>query len=166
MFLGCGQNDTLITFDDLSTAAQIPAGYFNMTWDNTYLIIKTAFNMSGGHHTATVSGNYSSYGQGGIPMHMRTYNGSLITLKSAAFAAAWNDNLQLEIVGYRSDSIIINRTFTLQVFEVQYLNFIGYSRLDEVSFKSFGDTVNVNISSPKGGYEFGMDDLCCSFEIL
>ena len=163
MFLECGENDTLITFDDLSTGGQIPPGYFNMIWDNANYHNRTTHGVSSGYYTATVSGNYISYNANGNSMHIRLFNGSLLTLKSAVIAAAWNDNLQLEIVGYRSDSVIINRTFTLQVFEGQYLNFTGYSRLNKVSFSSFGGTRNSNVRGD--GHFFAMDDLCCSFEI-
>ena len=95
---------------------------------------------------------------------MTTYNGLLFTLKSAAMAAAWNDNLQLEIIGYRSNTVIINRTFTLQVFEVTYPNFNGFSQLDSLVFKSFGGTKNVRTVAGQNGSHFAMDDICLSFE--
>lgn len=97
-------------------------------------------------------------------MNMTTYNGLLFTLKSAAMAAAWNDNLQLEMVGYRSNKIIIIRIFTLQVFEVTYPNFTGFSRLDSLVFESFGGTKNVHTVAGQSGSHFAMDDICLSFE--
>ena len=49
-------------------------------------------------------------------MTIQSANSSLINLYSLAVAAAWNDNLQLSIVGYNSNVTIVSNNYTLQVF--------------------------------------------------
>ena len=91
-------------------------------------------------------------------MTMTRIGSTLLTLHSAAVAAAWRDNLQLNVVGYRSHVIIANNTFTLQVFSVSYLIFNGYTALDKVIFSTFAGTQNVNVSG--SGTQYAMDNLC------
>ncbi len=96
-------------------------------------------------------------------MTMKSANSSLITLYSAVAAAAWYDNLQLTVVGYHSNATIINNTFTLQVFTVSYLTFIGYSRLDTIIFSTSGGTQNAVVNGTGSGEHFTMDNICLSF---
>lgn len=96
-------------------------------------------------------------------MSMQTANGSLITLYSAAVAAAWMDNLQLTVVGYHSNAIIINNTFTLQVFTLSNLTFSGYQGLDTITFTTSGGTQNAVVNANLTGRFFGMDNICLSF---
>lgn len=86
MSIGCGLNDTLINFDGSSTNSEIPDVYLNTILDNLLSQKKAAYDTPSGYYTATVNNG------GGSPMHMRTNNGFLITMKSAAVAAAWNNN--------------------------------------------------------------------------
>ncbi len=96
-------------------------------------------------------------------MTMTNATTSLFTLHSAAAAAAWNDNLELTIVGYRSNVVIANNTFILQVFTVSYLTFSGYSQLDTAVFSTSGGTLNPNVNGTGSGTHFAMDNLCLSF---
>jgi hypothetical protein len=87
-----------------------------------------------------------------------------MTLYSLAVAAAWNDNLQLKIVGYNSNVVIRNNTYTLQVFTVSYLIFTGYSGLDNITFTTFGGTKNPIVNG--SGTHFAMDNICLSFTCI
>ncbi len=92
---------------------------------------------------------------------MKSTSNSLINLYSLAVAAALNDNLQLTIVGYNSNVVIMNTTYTIQVFTVSYLTFIGYTGLDTIKFTASGGTKNPVVSG--SGTYFGMDNICLSF---
>jgi hypothetical protein len=94
-------------------------------------------------------------------MSMTSANGCLITLYSLAVAAAWNDNLQLTIVGYNSNVTIITSNYTLQVFTVSYITFTGYTGLDTITFTTSGGTQNPVVVG--SGKHFGMDNICLSF---
>ncbi len=138
----------------------IPSGYNNINWANGYTIAKYYYAVSG-YNTGVVSGNQTSYNGGGSPMTMTNAISSFFTLHSAAAAASEYDNLQLTIVGYRSNVVIANNTFILQVLTVSYLTFSGYSQLDTAVFTTSGGTQNPNVTG--SGTHFAMDNLCLSF---
>jgi hypothetical protein len=101
------------------------------------------------------------YNSNGTPMTMTSANSSLINLYSLFVAAAWNDNLQLTIVGYKSYVVIVNNTYTLQVFTMSYLTFTGYTGLDKITFTTSGGTKSSIATDP--GKHFAMDNICLSF---
>lgn len=156
----CVNGNTVITFDDLTSAGAVPNGYKNIVWTNAYADAPGSANTNG-YYTGTVSSPYSIFNPFGSPMTMTTSNGSLFTLYSLAVAAAWYDNLQLEVDGYNSNVLIVSNTYTLQVFTVSYLTFSGYSGLDSVIFTSSGGTKNSDVT--KSGTQFAMDNICLSF---
>jgi hypothetical protein len=92
------------------------------------------------------------------PLAMKSANSRLLNLHSAA---AWNDNLQLTVVEYRSNVIIVTKNFILQVLTVSYLTFTGYTELDTIEFKTSGGTKNAFVVN--GGTHFAMDNVCLSF---
>jgi hypothetical protein len=101
------------------------------------------------------------YDGGGSPMTMRSANSSLINLHSLAVAAAWDDNLQLTIVGYNSNVTIITSNYTLQVFTVSFLTFTGYTGLDTIIFTTSGGTQDPNVGG--SGTYIAVDNICLSF---
>jgi hypothetical protein len=159
-YLVCSNGDTVLTFDDLTSGQSIPMGYKNILWTNAYVTTKA--NNTSGYYTGAVSRPNTMYNYDGNPMTMKSANGRLLNLYSAAAAAAWHDNLQLTVVGYRSNVVIVTNTFTLQVFTVSYLKFIGYTGLDTIEFKTSGGTKNAAIKDV-GGTHFAMDNVCLSF---
>ena len=91
----------------------------------------------------------------GDPMTISSANSQSFTLYSLVIAAAWCDNLQLTVVGYKSNVVIATSTFSLQVFTASYLRFSGFSGLDKVTF-----TTSVVSCS---GTHFSMDNICLTF---
>jgi hypothetical protein len=89
---------------------------------------------------------------------MKSAKNKLITLCSAA---AWYDNLKLTVVGYNSNVVIVTNTFTLQIFTLSNLTFIGYSGLDTITFTTPGETKNSAVNG--SGTHFAMDNICLSF---
>ncbi|CAF1494175.1 unnamed protein product [Adineta ricciae] len=157
--LGCESvGNTLVTFDDLASGTVIPNSYNNINWNNAYAFINS-YAVSG-YPTGTVSQNCTSLNGGGTSMTMTCVGSTLFTLYSAAFTAAWNDNLQLNVVGYRSGSIIANSTYILQVFSLSNIAFTGFSNLDTAIFSTSGGTLNPTVSS--SGLHYSMDNLCIS----
>jgi hypothetical protein len=94
-------------------------------------------------------------------MTMTSANSSLINLHSLVVAAAWYDNLQLTIVGYNSNVVIVTNTYTIQVFTASYLTFTGYTGLDTIVFSTSGGTKNANVAG--SGTQFAMDNICLNF---
>ncbi|CAF1460766.1 unnamed protein product [Adineta ricciae] len=155
---GCGNDSILITFDELPSLTAVPNGYKSINWNNAYVFINS-YNISG-FQTGTVSPNCTSHNAYGNPMRMTNLDGTLFTLHSVAMASAWKDNLQLNVVGYRSNVIIANNTYIIQVFLLSNITFIGYSNLDTVVFSTSGGTRNPNVSDD--GTHYAMDNLCIS----
>jgi hypothetical protein len=120
----------------------------------------TSSNTSG-YYTGIVSGSETVFNAYAYPLTMQSVYDCPFTLNSAAAAAAWNDNLQLTVVGYSSNVVIISNTFTLQVFTVTNLTFIGYSGLDTVIFSTSGGTQDANVAS--SGTQFAMDNIFLTF---
>jgi hypothetical protein len=101
------------------------------------------------------------YNSRGASMSMTSSNSNLINLQSLAVAAAWNDNLQLTIVGYNSNVTIITSNYTLQVFTVSFLTFTGYTGLDTIIFTTSGGTQDPNVGG--SGTYIAVDNICLSF---
>lgn len=160
MFLACTTGGaTLIMFDDTTCSGSVLNGYTNIDWSNAAL--HTASSSTNGYYTGTVSLPCSIYNSGGSAMSMDSSNGSLITLYSAAIAAAWYDNLQLRIVGYRSGAVVADQTFTLQVFSLTTPAFIGYTNLDSITFSTSGGTKNSGVTG--SGTHLAIDNICLTF---
>lgn len=94
-------------------------------------------------------------------MTISSATGRFFSFYSVAITAAWNDNLQISIAGYKSNTIITNNTFTVQVFTVSHLTFTGYTSLDTIIFTSYGGTQNSIVNG--SGIHFVMDNICLTF---
>lgn len=157
--IDCPSITTTINFDDLSSGVSVPNGYNNMNW--TSASCHAGSSTSGGYVTATVSSPNSIFNAFAAPMTIASTTGCTFTLLSAAVAAAWNDNLQLRVVGYFSGTIVASHIYTLQVFSISNLAFNGFSGIDHVIFTSSGGTKNPSVTS--SGTHFAMDDLQISY---
>ena len=160
----CVTGKALITFDDLSLESQapIPNGYRNINWNNADIALSTDPEIgASGMITVMISGNAAAFNERANALTMTGVNGSRFTLYSGAFAALWSDNLQLQVVGYRSNTVIANNIYILQVFNVLYITFAGYSGLDSVVFSTSAGTHNSDVLG--SGRHFGMDNLCLTF---
>jgi hypothetical protein len=62
---------------------------------------------------------------------------------------------------YAALLVIINNTYTLQVFTLSNITFTGYSGLDTVIFSTSGGTQNPIVNG--SGRHFGMDNVCLNF---
>ena len=153
----CPATATIINFDDISAEA-VPSGYNNLVWTNGKAYTTTASN---GYYTGAVSRPNSVMNPNGTPMTIASANSQSFTLYSLVIAAAWYDDLQLTVVGYKSNIVIATSTFTLQVFTASYLSFSGFSGLDKVIFTTSGGTKNSAVTG--SGTHFSMDNICLTF---
>ena len=129
-----------------------------MNWTNGKVYTTTVSN---GYYTGAVSRPNSVMNSDGTPMTITSANSQSFTLYSLVIAAAWCDNLQLTVVGYKSNTVIATSTFTLQVFTASYLSFSGFSGLDKITFTTSGGTKNSAVTG--GGTHFSMDNICLTF---
>lgn len=137
----------------------MPNGYNNIDWTNANANMPSS--TTNGYYTGTVSKPYSVFNPYGNPLTMTSDNSSLFNLYSLSIAAAWNDNLQVQVNGYNSNVLIVSNIYTIQVFTVSRLTFTGYTGLDSVTLTSSGGTTNPSVTG--SGTHFAMDNICLTF---
>jgi hypothetical protein len=82
---------------------------------------------------------------------------SIFDVGSFVAAAAWSDNLQLNIIALRNNSIVYNETITLDV-STPLLVTLDWKGIHVLMFDSTGGTHHDDLSH--WGPAFVMDDLC------
>ncbi len=141
----------------LGTVTVIPNGYGGFVWENfDTLDAQTEWGSEpdSGYINGTVSGEYVAFNHFADPASIsRATNFNFI---SAAFTAAWYDDLQLDIAGFRDGVQIYSTTLTLTT-ELYSNLFLNWFDLDQITFVSYGGT---NTKFPAGHRrQFVMDDL-------
>jgi hypothetical protein len=161
---------TLITFDDISIpslGAPVPGGYAGFQWgfgilDPQALPLRDQIGYLNGmvspRHvafnefaslTGTVSGGFRS-------------SGSLFDFNSAYLTAAWNDGLQVDVLGFAGGWLTHSNHFTLDTSAPTLLNF-DYLGIDAVDFVSYGGIPHGNPSG--GGTQIAIDNLVVTFPV-
>jgi hypothetical protein len=145
---------SLITFDDLAsdTVNPIASPYAGLNWNNFY-VYAGGSDPNSGYAPAVVSQNNVAFNGFGASA---TISDGTFDLDSAYLTAAWNDNLQVEVIGMLGATILYDNTYTLSATAPTLVNF-NYLGIDSVQFISSGGT-------PHGGYDgtgtqFAMDNL-------
>lgn len=144
---------TLVTFDDLADHAQIANGYAGLNWNNFYALNST-LDPNTGYVPGTISGNNVAYNAYGTAAAISS---SAFNLTSAYLTAAWNDNLQVEVVGKLGATILYDNTYTLSATTASLINF-NYNGIDSVQFISSGGTKHLAYTGGSGEH-FAMDNL-------
>ena len=156
----------VVTFDDLAETAEgrlVANGYRGLNWNN-FGEISGADSVSvlgpSGYTAGVVSPHNVAFNGGGAAASISSPTGSF-SLYSAYLTAAWNDNLQVQVLGYSGGgSLAFSNTYTLSATAPTFVQF-GYTNVTQVVFISSGGT-------PHPGYFFNgehfvMDNLAMSF---
>jgi len=152
---------TLITFDDLpdTTSAAIPNGYNGLNWVSFHTLdpVLTYGSHPNGYQAGLVSPDNVAYDSGGSSASIiSTLPFNFI---SAYLTAAWNDNLQVEVMGYVGTTLTYDNTYLLSATAPTLINF-NYLGVDEVYFNPFGGTPHPGYNGT--GEQFVMDNLTMS----
>jgi hypothetical protein len=139
----------IVTFDDLPANSGVGNGYNGFNWSN----FNVHANNLAGYTFAAVSGANSVYNANGL---LASFGGGLFDLNSAWLTAAWNDNLQVQIVGKVGSTILYSNTYTLSATAPTLFNF-NYLGIDSVQFTSFGGTPHGYTTG--SGTHFAMDNV-------
>ena len=145
---------TTIFFDDLPGSDLIPNGYNGLEWTNFYYLDGTTIPNSG-YLPAIVSPNNVAYNGFGDPALI---SDGTFDLNSGYFTAAWNDNLQLQVIGSLMGSTLYDMTFTLSATDPTLIN-LNYLGVDSVQFISFGGTPHPDYIGFGSGTQFALDNL-------
>jgi hypothetical protein len=133
---------TVVTFDNLSdstTGTFIPTGYQGLSWSNfAYLnavLHSNVFGVSGANYGMVSPFNVAFNGSG-FPAEIDS-RGTNFNFLSAYFTGAWNSNLNIEIQGFRSGTLLYDTTVVASATSPTLFTFNDLD-IDRLYFNSFG----------------------------
>ncbi|CAF4093432.1 unnamed protein product, partial [Rotaria magnacalcarata] len=155
----CPSGFTLIDFDEFSGGVSpLPPFYRGLEWTNAGVVARS-YHPTSGYVTALSSGEYVSFNGGGNLMSISVGISSPLeafSIKSFVIAAAWKNDLQLSMTGWRSEVRVHNQTIILQT-KLATDVVLDWRNIDKINFETFGGT---NAMLGDDGTHFGMDNLC------
>jgi hypothetical protein len=146
---------TVIDFEDVPHMDIIPNGYAGFNWNNFYGLDASQYIHSG-YQNGVASGT-------GVALNGYAADASIsrvtpFNFGGAYLTGAWNNGLQLEVLGYKGDVLKYDTTITINSLDAIYFAF-NYKAVDKVTFHSFGGS---DAGYGGGGAHFVMDDLTYS----
>ncbi|MCX6345307.1 MAG: PEP-CTERM sorting domain-containing protein [Armatimonadetes bacterium] len=167
-------NAATLTFEDLQSLAavanpwysygkiaQAPNGYGGLNWQNLWVMDVNTYTWSptSGYRNGAVSGAMVAYNSGGTSLSMLA-SSTPFTLHSAYLTGAWNNNLTVQAVGYRSNVQIYSKTVTVSALSPTLVSY-DFANVDKITWNSWGGT---NAGLGGSGNPFAMDNL--SYELV
>ncbi len=151
-----------ITFDNLPTPnptgdgsfdGSVPNSYSGLTWSN-FSIINGVLETNSGYAAGVISSNNVAY-HGGT--NFASISSAVpFDLLSAYLTAAWNDSLQVQVLGYTASTETYSNSYTLSATGPTFINF-DYLGVNEVDFTSSGGTHHSGYAG--NGTQFVMDNM-------
>ena len=148
---------TVLDFEGLSDRSKIPDGYGGFNWSE-YFWTLDAINFEAnpsGYLNGLVSGSnvaFSAYASGiGFGLTSGTF-----ALNSLYVTGAWNDGLNVEIVGYRLGSAVRSATVVVDTAGPRHV-VLNWGGLDWVGLRSYGGVHHEGYIG--SGEHFVMDDV-------
>lgn len=148
-------NATLINFDDLFDSGGgtfIANGYQGLNWSN-FAVLNTSAFIPSGYVNGTISPNNVAFNAFGAPATISS--GSTFTLTSAYLTGAWNDGLNIEVIGFLGGNMLYDNTYVVSTLTPLFVLF-NYVGIDSVEFIASG---GINHGYGGGGTHFAMDNL-------
>jgi hypothetical protein len=170
------RSQTVITFDDmtssvfsngmtfLQTETAITNGYQGLNWanfltENAPLIVNT-FGTDGYYYGMVTASNVAFNG-GGTTSEVDAISTNFNFL-SAYLTGAWNSNLNIEVQGFRSGTMLYDTTVVASATSPTLFTF-NYLDIDSLTFNSFGGQ-DADFPPPRsGGEQFAMDNFTFEF---
>lgn len=121
--------------------AAISDGYGGLTWDNFFVLNgedKYSDKPGNGFINGTASGDYVAFNGFAKPAAVELAGG-YFDFVGAAFTAAWNDGLKVDIAGFRDGTEVYSQTVTLDT-EFYANLFFNWLKIDQLTFKTYGGT--------------------------
>lgn len=132
----------------------MPVGYGGLSWENMGILDGSIYFPYSGYVNGAVSGThvaFNTYAQVGV-----MNDGENFDFNSAYLTAAWNNELNMEVIGYDNGVEQYRRTLVLSYYTPTLVNF-NFLDIDTVTFRSWGGTDIVGDSG--AGEHFAMDNL-------
>lgn len=146
---------TLLTFEGITTndSAKIPSTYNGLSWSSRFYVGNGTKWTNCGYEKGMVSSSYVAYNDGGQTVEI---GGSPFDLIGAYMAGAWNDNLNIEILAYRSNKQVYTETAIVSSTKPTWVQ-LDYANIDRVTFRSYGGVHNPAYSL--SGVQMVMDNM-------
>ncbi len=150
----------VVAFDDLglwSHNQEVYSGYAGLDWNGFYAMhVPSEFGSSypTGYVAGMVSPEYVAYNFFGQSAEISS--GTPFTFVSACLTAAWLDNLQITVEGFRGSSLVYTQTVTVSPTAWTLFNF-NYVGVDRVQFTPSGGQILARSSGT--GTQFVMDNM-------
>lgn len=147
----------VLTFDDITTTTSydLPIDtYGGLTWNNLG-VVSANYNPSSGYNNGTVSGDYAAFNGSSYPL---TVTGAVYNFIGAYLTGAWNDGLNIDVVGKLNGVELYNQSITVNTTSATWFefNFLG---IDELIFTSSG---GIDAGFSGSGTHFAMDNFTYS----
>lgn len=156
---------TVITFDDLPDSlggAFIPNGYQGLSWSNfavvNAILRSNFYGYATGYNYGMVSPSNVAFNAVGQPVEIDA-RGANFNFLSAYLTGAWNSNLNIEVQGSRSGTLIYDQTVVASATNATLFTF-DYLNIDRLYFSSFGGQPAFG---PVPEYHFAMDNFTFEF---
>lgn len=143
-----------LTFDTFGDLVTVPNGYGGLNWNNFETIDGNEYNPSGYGVDMVSTNNVAFNADQSSPASITS--ATPFNLFSAYLAAAWNDNLQVEVKGYTGGVLVYDNIYTLSATSRTLINF-NYLGVTEVDFIASGGTAHSGYDG--SGTYFAMDNV-------
>jgi len=158
------RSQTVVNFDDLSASPGgtfIPTSYQGLSWSNFAVLNEfLQLNNSGtnGYYYGMVSPSNVAFNAGGSPAEIDAH-GTNFDFLTTYFTGAWNSNLNIEVQGFRSGTLLYNTTVVVSATSRTLFTF-DYMDIDRLYFNSYGGQPAF---TPVPEYQFVMDNMAIDF---
>lgn len=141
-------NATVINFE---TAASITSSGLSFTQANR-LQCSTYFTQDTGYCRGLASGDFTAYFYG--PTTVTKTGGGLFDFNGSFLTAAWSDNLNVDVKGYKNNVLVYNQTKVISDDVATYFAF-DYTGIDRLVMNGYG---GVDAGTPGAGTFVAMDN--------
>jgi hypothetical protein len=159
------RSQSVITFDDLPDSlggANITNGYQGLSWSNFFVVNAVLqsnfFGYVTGANYGMVSLSNVAFNGGGSPAEVDA-RGTNFDFLNTYLTGAWNSNLNIEVEGFRSGTLLYNTTVVVSATSPTLFTF-DYMDIDRLYFNSFGGEPAFGNNN---GNNFVMDNMTFEF---
>ena len=161
LLLAVGSQAQIVDFDDLPTSSlgsAVGAGYAGLNWSSFYHLTGSSLSSPSGYKAGVVSPENVVYNAWAAPASILAIGDATFSVQSAFLCGAWNDDLQVQIQGFRDGNLLSGYDFTVVLSATAPTNvFMGFENIDELRFTSSGGTKHAGYDG--SGTHFVLDDL-------
>jgi hypothetical protein len=148
---------TVLTFEDFIEAPpyyhHIGYNYGGLFWGNFAVLDGSNYNQESGYKHGFVSGGNIAYNAMGDRAGI--FSHSVFDFTGAYFTGAWNNGLNITVVGSRNGSVLYSESIVVDSYAPSWFE-LNYMGIDTLNFNSFGGVDAANDGS--SGTQFVMDN--------